>query len=90
MLETALPGVDGVVVDLTARAYDGIDAVTLARTARKLILVVGQHEDVALRRKALTAGAGTAVFLPYRRLSGDGVNLVEYWLSKSGIQESRT
>ena len=77
-------------IDLTARAYDGIEAVTVARSARKLILVVGQHEDVALRRAALTAGAGTAGFLPYRRLTGDGVNLIEHWLMESGIQESRT
>jgi hypothetical protein len=79
------------VIDLTARAYDGIEAVTVARSAHKLILVVGQHDDVASRRKALTAGAGTAVFLPYRRLTGDGVNLVAYWMTESGLlQESPT
>jgi hypothetical protein len=77
------------VIDLTARAYDGIEAVTVARSARRLILVVGQHDDVASRREALTAGAGTAVFLPYRRLTGDGVNLVASWMTDSGLlQES--
>jgi hypothetical protein len=81
-----VPDVQGVVIDLTARAYDGIEAATAARSARKLVLTVGQHDDVELRRRALTAGA---VFVPYRRLTGDGVNLIEHWMSESGLlQES--
>jgi len=84
-LETALPDVDGVVIDLTARAYDGIEAVTAARTARKLVFAVGQHDDVALRRRALAAGA---VFTPYRRLTGGGPNLIASWISGSGMLET--
>ena len=34
-LEAALPDVDGVVVDLTARAYDGIEAAEVARAAQR-------------------------------------------------------
>jgi len=75
------------VIDLTARAYDGIDAVTRARAARKLVLAVGQHDDAALRGRAREAGA---VFAPYRRMTGEGVNLIGYWLSESGVQESAT
>jgi hypothetical protein len=86
-LETVLPDVDGVVIDLTARAYDGIEAATVAQSARKLAFAIGQHDDAALRRRALAAGA---VFAPYRRLTGDGVNLIESWLSESGLQESST
>ena len=84
-LETVLPDVDGVVIDLTARAYDGIEAATAVQSARKLAFAVGQHEDVEVRRRALAAGA---IFAPYRRLTGDGVNLIELWLSESGLQES--
>jgi hypothetical protein len=80
-LETALPGVDGVVIDLTARAYDGMEAVTVARSARKRVLAVGQHDDAALRQLARAAGA---VFVPYRRLSDDGAHLISTWLSDSG------
>jgi len=75
-----------VVVDLTARAYDGIEAVTLARSARKLVFAVGQHDDVVQRQRARDAGA---VWAPYRRLTGDGVNPVAHWLSESGLQEAR-
>ncbi len=83
-LEAALQDVQGVVIDLTARAYDGIEAVTVARSARKLVLAVGQHDDAALRKRALAAGA---VFAPYRRLTGEGANLVEHWLTESGLLE---
>jgi hypothetical protein len=86
-LETALPDVDGVVIDLTARAYDGIDAVTVARSADKLVFAVGQHDDVALRQQALAAGAA---FAPYRRLTGEGVNLIESWISESAMRERAT
>jgi hypothetical protein len=86
-LEAALPDVDGVVIDLTARAYDGIEAAEIARAGRKLVMTVGQHEDVELRRRARAAGA---VFAPYRRLTGEGVNLIEYWMSESGMEEPPT
>ncbi len=77
-LEAALPDVEGVVVDLTARAYDGIEAVTVASSSKKVVFAVGQHDDVELRSRALKAGA---VFAPYRRLTGDGVDLIEMWVS---------
>ena len=45
------------IVDLTARAYDGIAAIAAAHAAGRPVLAVGQHDDVALRRRALAAGA---------------------------------
>ena len=45
------------IVDLTARAYDGIAAIAEAHAAGRPVLAVGQHDDVALRRQALAAGA---------------------------------
>ena len=79
-LQGSLLEVDGVVVDLTARAYDGIEAIRVARTARRSVLAVGQHDDVEQRREALEAGA---VFAPYRRLVDGRSRLVDEWLMGS-------
>lgn len=77
-LEAALPDLDGVVVDLTARAYDGVAAIALARSAGLRVLAVGQHDDAALRRRALDAGADRVE--PYRRLFEDGPRVIGRWL----------
>jgi hypothetical protein len=80
-LEEALPGVDRVVVDLTARAYDGVAAIALAHAAGRPVLAVGQHDDVDLRRRALAAGADRVH--PYRRLFEDGPRQFAKWLVSS-------
>jgi DNA-binding NarL/FixJ family response regulator len=80
-LEAALPEVDRVIVDLTARAYDGIAAIEIARVAGLPILAVGQHDDADLRRRALAAGAERVH--PYRRLHEDGPRVIEAWLAAS-------
>ena len=69
-LNQALPAADAVIVDLTARAYDGIVAVRKAADAGRRVLAVGQHDDVELRRRALAAGAERVH--PYRKLFEDG------------------
>jgi DNA-binding NarL/FixJ family response regulator len=86
-LEAVLPDVDGVVIDLTARAYDGIEAAEVARAAQVRVLAVGQHDDVELRRRALAAGA---TFAPYRRMTGDGADLIDHWMTDSGRREPAT
>jgi len=78
-LEDALPGVDRVVVDLTARAYDGVDAIAVARAVDRPVLAVGQHDDTALRRRALAAGADRVH--PYRSLFEDGPRLLVAWFA---------
>ena len=83
-LEALLPDVDGVVIDLTARAYDGIDAAKRAIAARKLVLAIGQHDDAELRRRAQAAGA---VFAPYRQLVDDRRNYIDHWITESGMRE---
>jgi hypothetical protein len=83
-LEAVLGTVDHVIVDLTARAYDGLRAITVARTAGLPILAIGQHDDVIGRRAALDAGA--ARFLPYRRLIDDGPTLLAAWLDEPARQ----
>jgi DNA-binding NarL/FixJ family response regulator len=78
-LEATLPGVDAVVVDLTARAYDGVAAIAAAAGAGRRVVAVGQHDDRDLRARALAAGA-ERVF-PYRQLHEDGARRIEAWLS---------
>jgi CheY-like chemotaxis protein len=77
-LEAALPDVDRVVIDLTARAYDGVAAIDLACAAGRPVLAVGQHDDADLRRRALAAGADRVH--PYRRLFEDGPRQLAAWL----------
>jgi len=82
-LDAALPGADAVVVDLTARAYDGIAAVRQAAAAGKRVLAVGQHDDLELRRRALEAGAERVH--PYRKLFDNGPATLAGWL-KSEVE----
>ena len=85
--EAALPEVDRVVVDLTARAYDGLAAIAAAHAAGRPVLAVGQHDDVALRKAALAAGADRVH--PYRRLFEDGPRQIAAWLATAPVVESR-
>lgn len=66
------------VVDLTARAYDGLAAVRVASAAGCRVLCVGQHDDHELRRAALAAGA-ERVFA-YRKLFENGHATLAAWL----------
>jgi DNA-binding NarL/FixJ family response regulator len=85
-LDGALPDVDRVIVDLTARAYDGIDAIARAHAAGRPVLAVGQHDDVELRRRALAAGADRVH--PYRRLFDDGPRQMALWLGGDPVAAS--
>ncbi len=67
------------IVDLTARAYDGVAAVRQAAGTGARVVAVGQHDDAALRRAALEAGA-ERVFT-YRVLFEDGPRSIARWLA---------
>ena len=56
-LSQSIAAADAVIVDLTARAYDGVVAVRRSAEACRRVLAVGQHDDAELRRRALAAGA---------------------------------
>ena len=84
-LEAALPDADAVIVDLTARAYDGIAAIRQASAAGRRVLAVGQHDDAELRRRALEAGA--ELVHPYRKLFAKGPATLAAWL-KPAVQAS--
>ena len=80
-------GVRLVIVDLTARAYDGIEAVREAHGSGARVLAVGQHDDVPLRRAALEAGADRV--LPYRKLFEGGPATIAAWLGARVEQAGR-
>jgi DNA-binding NarL/FixJ family response regulator len=84
-LQAALAeGTDRAIVDLTARAYDGVEAITAAVAAGASVLAVGQHDDVALRRRALAAGARRVV--PYRVLAlASGRTAVARWATTAAV-----
>jgi hypothetical protein len=83
-LDRALACADRVIIDLTARAYDPIEAVGRARALGARVLAVGPHDDVALRKRAFAAGADKV--LAYRKLFEDGPATVERWLASDASE----
>jgi DNA-binding NarL/FixJ family response regulator len=77
--EAGLPDADAAIVDLTARGYDGIEAVRRAAAAGIRVLAVGQHDDQELRRRARAAGAERV--LAYRSLFEHGTEAIESFLA---------
>lgn len=78
-IDQELASADALVVDLTARAYEPIAAIELAARAGHRVLAVGQHDDVAVRKRALAAGAERV--LAYRKLFEDGPSVLAAWLA---------
>ena len=74
----ALLDADHAIVDLTARAYDGLAQVAVAAAAGCAVLAVAQHDDVESRRRALASGAQQVH--PYRRLFESGPRVLKRWL----------
>lgn len=79
-LDALLPDIDLVIVDLTARAYDGVAAIGAAHAAGRPVLAVGQHDDQALRARARTAGADRVY--AYRKLFEAGPATLAAWIAK--------
>ncbi len=73
-------GVELAIVDLTARAYDGVDAVQLVAARGARVIAVGQHDDVELRKRALAAGAERVY--AYRKLFEDGAAVLTSWIRR--------
>lgn len=67
------------VIDLTARTYDPVAAVRAAASGGAQVLAVAEHDDLALRRAALAAGA-TRVY-SYNKLFRDGAEVIGRWLA---------
>ena len=66
------------VVDLTARAYDGVAMTRRAAAAGLRVLCVGQHDDATLRAAAREAGAEHVY--AYRALFEHGHASLAAWL----------
>jgi len=79
LLRAALSTLEGCVVDLTARSYDGIAAVMTAATANVPTVAVGQHDDADERRAAREAGA--AKVYAYRALFEHGDRDLGGWVA---------
>ena len=77
-LDRALACADLAIVDLTARAYDPIAAIDRAASTGARVLAVGPHDDVALRKRAVAAGAEKV--LAYRKLFEDGPATITRWI----------
>ena len=77
--DLALQGAAGCIVDLTARAYDGLAALRVAGGAGVSAVAVGQHDDADLRRAAREAGA--ARVYAYRALFERGDRELGAWIA---------
>jgi DNA-binding NarL/FixJ family response regulator len=73
-------GGDVVIVDLTGRAYDGVAAVADAAQSGATVIAVGQHEDLELRKRALSAGARRVY--SYNKMFSDGAQVIAGWLER--------
>jgi DNA-binding response OmpR family regulator len=67
-------GAPFVLIDLGGRGYDGIEAVRTAASAGAVVIAVGQHDDVDVRKAALAAGAKRV--LSYNKMFSDGPAVV--------------
>ena len=75
---------DLVVVDLSARAFDGVTAVAAAATAGLTVIAISQHEEHELRKRALAAG-GRHVYAN-AKMHADGVAVLTRWLAAPVVE----
>jgi hypothetical protein len=71
---------DLAIIDMTASAYDPLVAIERARAAGARVIAVGQHDDLAMRKRALARGA-ERVFA-YRKLFEDGPATIAAWIER--------
>ena len=71
-------GASFAIVDLTAMAYDGVEAIRSAAATGARVVAVGQHDDIETRKAALAAGAERVY--AYRKLFEDGPRTIGAWL----------
>ena len=77
---------DLAIIDMTASAYDPLVAIERARSSGARVIAVGQHDDIALRKRALARGA-ERVFA-YRKLFEDGPATIAAWMARAEAAET--
>lgn len=82
-LAAVLASVSGCMVDLTARAYDGLACLAAATAAGVPAIAVGQHDDAEIRRAARVAGAGRVY--AYRTLFEHGDREFSAWIGSLSV-----
>ena len=80
--EDALGSSAGVIVDLTARAYDGVAALRAALAVGVPSIAVAQHDDAPLRARARAAGADRV--FAYRAMFQHGPAALAAWVASIG------
>jgi hypothetical protein len=78
-LEAALPSVDAVLVDLSARSFDPHASIDRAARASVRVLAVGPHDAHDVRERARASGAERV--LAYRALAESGREAIDHWLA---------
>jgi len=68
----------GAVVDLGLKRQDPIALIATLVAAGVPAIAVGQHDDLALRKRALAAGAGRVY--SYAKVFRDGPGVIRAWL----------
>jgi hypothetical protein len=77
---------DLAIIDMTASAYDPLVAIERARSVGARVIAVGQHDDLALRKRALARGA-ERVFA-YRKLFEDGPATIAAFMERGAVARS--
>jgi hypothetical protein len=77
---------DLAIIDMTATAYDPLLAIERARSSGARVIAVGQHDDIALRKRALARGA-ERVFA-YRKLFEDGPATIAAFIERRSAARS--
>jgi ActR/RegA family two-component response regulator len=86
--DRSLVRADLAIIDMTASAYDPLVAIERARSSGARVIAVGQHDDIAMRKRALARGA-ERVFA-YRKLFEDGPATIAAWMARATAPESAT
>ena len=81
---SASDGCDGAIVDTALMTADPMDVIAAFHVLGLPVLAVANHDDVALRKRALAVGAGKV--LAYRKLHDDGPATIAAWVQSTQTQ----
>ena len=84
--DRALVCADLAIVDMTASAYDPLIAIERARSSGARVVAVGQHDDIDMRKRALSRGAERVY--AYRKLFEDGPATIGAWLARTPVAKT--